>query len=321
MHFARDLLQLPIRFDAEALAADIVSLPEAAWVPHPMAFPGNDAVPLVSVNGGLNDEFNGPMAATEHLARLPYIAGLMEELGGVWGRGRLMGLGAGAVVPRHVDIHYYWRTHIRIHVPVITNPGVRFLCGNEEEHMRPGEAWVFNSFKLHEVRNEGSEKRIHLVLDTVGSDRIRRLIEQANANAPIPDHAWRPAHPTPPDLHFERVNHSTVMSPWEMRCHADFLLEHAVGEPGEEVRDAIDRFIFRWQAAWTEHGEDETGWPIYRELVRAGRRELTQAGATEVILDNGAPLSRGLDALVLGRALILANAQSRANVAPSPKAA
>jgi Rieske Fe-S protein len=26
-------------------------------------------------------------------------------------------------VPQHVDIHYYWRTHIRIHVPVITNPG------------------------------------------------------------------------------------------------------------------------------------------------------------------------------------------------------
>ena len=321
MHFARDLLQLPIRFDADALAADIASLPEAAWVPHPMAFPGNDAVPLVSVNGGLNDEFNGPMAATEHLARLPYIAGLMEELGGVWGRSRLMGLGAGAVVPRHVDIHYYWRTHIRIHVPVVTNLGVRFLCGNEEKHMRPGEAWVFNSFKLHEVRNEGNEKRIHLVLDTVGSDRIRRLIEQANADAPIPDQAWRPAHPTPPNLHFERVNHSTVMSPWEMRCHADFLLEHAVDEPGEEVRDAIDRFIFLWQAAWTEHGEDETGWPIYRELVQAGRRELTQAGATEVILDNEAPLSRGLDALILGRALILANAQSRANVAPSPKAA
>jgi hypothetical protein len=285
-----------------------------------MGFPGNDAVPLVSVGGGLNDEFTGPMAATEHLARLPYVAGLMEQLGGVWGRSRLMGLGAGATVPRHVDIHYYWRTHIRIHVPIITNPGVRFLCGDEDVHMRPGEAWVFDSFRMHEVRNDGSEKRVHLVLDTVGSDRIRQLIGQANEGAPIPDRPCEVSPSSQPRLRFERVNHSTVMSPWEIRCHADYLLEHTVGDPGKLVRDAIDRLIFLWTAAWTEYGESEAGWPSYRQLVQESRHDLNKAGATEVRLDNDAPLYRGLDALILSRALMAPMAQP-ANLAADPKAA
>ena len=72
MQFNRPLLQLPIRFEAETLAAEIAALPSSAWVPHPQGFEGNDAVPLVSVNGGLNDDFAGPMAATEHLKRMPY---------------------------------------------------------------------------------------------------------------------------------------------------------------------------------------------------------------------------------------------------------
>ena len=42
----------------------------------------------------------------------------MAELNCTWGRSRLMGLEPGAVVPKHVDVHYYWRTHLRIHVPV-----------------------------------------------------------------------------------------------------------------------------------------------------------------------------------------------------------
>ena len=79
----------------------------------------------------------------------------MQELGGVWGRSRLMGLGPGAVVPIHVDIHYYWRTHVRIHIPVVTNPGVRFFCGGQNVHMAAGEAWVFDSFQTHEVAQRG----------------------------------------------------------------------------------------------------------------------------------------------------------------------
>ena len=161
MHFAKPLIQLPIRFCAETLSREVESLPPSAWEPHPQGFAGNDAVPFVSVNGGLNDGFEGPMAATEHLRACPYIMALMEELGGTWGRSRLMGLAPGARVPRHVDIHYYWRTHLRIHIPIVTNPGVTFTCGGDTAHMAPGESWIFDSFQLHEVHNAGDAKCKH----------------------------------------------------------------------------------------------------------------------------------------------------------------
>ena len=296
-------------------------MPQSAWVPHPMGFPGNDAVPLVSVNGGLNDDFAGPMAATEHLRRMPYVAGLMEELGGVWGRSRLMGLGAGAVVPVHVDIHYYWRTHIRIHIPVATNPGVRFHCGGESVHMEPGEAWVFDSFQTHEVRNEGSEKRIHLVLDTVGSARIWELVEAANSGVPVAAAAWQgDGHGDRQALRFEQMNQPIVMSPWEIRCHVDYLLEHAP-DPGPTIREAIDQFIFTWHAAWAEHGESDAGWATYRELVRLARKELTRLGAGQVILSNEAPLFRALDALIFSRALMPPRPQGALPISSNPKAA
>ena len=53
----------------------------------------------------MTDEFEGPMAATEQLRACPYSMALMAELGGTWGRSRLMGLAPGASVPRHVDVH------------------------------------------------------------------------------------------------------------------------------------------------------------------------------------------------------------------------
>ena len=322
MRFSRPLLQLPIRFDAAALAADVAALPRSAWVPHPQGFAGNDAVPLISVNGGLNDEFSGPMAATEHLRRLPYVSSLMQELGGVWGRSRLMGLGPGAVVPAHVDIHYYWRTHIRIHIPVVTNPGVRFHCGGESVHMEPGEAWVFDSFQTHEVRNEGREKRIHLVLDTVGSARIWDLIEAANSGTPVPASAWqRDGQGEGPALRFEQMNQPLLISPWEIRCHVDYLLEHVEMEVPQPILQAIERFIFNWHAAWAEHGESEAGSPIYRELVQAARQELTAMGSGQIILTNEAPLYRALDALIFSRALMPTGPNSVGALPKSPKAA
>lgn len=304
MEFRQPLLQLPIRFDPRALAAEVAALPQSAWMPHPQGFEGNDAVPLVAVNGGLNDQFAGPMAATKHLRRMPYVSGLMAELGGVWGRSRLMGLAAGAVVPLHVDIHYYWRTHIRIHVPVITNPGVRFICGGEVVHMEPGEAWVFDSFRMHEVRNEGSYKRVHLVLDTVGGGRIGELIEAANEQASIPVEPWQ-AGPvaSAPALRFETVNQPAVMTPWEIRCHVDYLLEHIISGRTEAADAAMERFLLNWYAAWAEHGDSEGGWGAYRQLVRAAREELAGLGATDIKLDNEASLMRALDALVFSRAL------------------
>jgi aspartyl/asparaginyl beta-hydroxylase (cupin superfamily) len=92
-----------------------------------------------------------------------------------------MGLEAGAEVPKHVDIHYYWRTHLRIHIPVVTNPGVLFTSESDTIHMVAGECWILDSFYPHKVVNRGDSLRTHLVLDTVGSERIWDLSKMRRA--------------------------------------------------------------------------------------------------------------------------------------------
>ena len=303
MRLSKPLLQLPIRFDAERLAAEVNALPPSAWLPHPTGYPGNEAVPLVSPGGELNDGLDGPMGPTEHLERCPYIMDLMAELGCVWGRSRLMGLAAGADVPIHIDVHYHWRTHRRLHIPVITNPGVLFTCNDETVHMKAGECWLFDSFSLHKVQNKGTERRIHLVLDTVGSEKLWDLVEAALAGAE-PQEMSHGTTGNRQDLAYEQVNRPTVMSPWEMRQHVDYVFDHAPPEARESMlAKRLDRFITGWHAAWARFGTSDKGLSTYRGLIERMRADLTILNAQQVKLQNQQGLGFVLDALVLRNAV------------------
>ena len=44
-------VQLPLQFDADALSREVLALGADAWREHPQKFPGNYALPLISVDG------------------------------------------------------------------------------------------------------------------------------------------------------------------------------------------------------------------------------------------------------------------------------
>ena len=91
----------------------------------------------------------------------------------------------GAEVPEHVDIHYYWRTHLRIHIPVITNPDVGFTCAGETIHMPAGECWILDSFYRHAVVNRGSGSRGSTSCSTRSvAPSLWDLIDAANVAQP-----------------------------------------------------------------------------------------------------------------------------------------
>ncbi|MEO7563712.1 MAG: aspartyl/asparaginyl beta-hydroxylase domain-containing protein [Sphingomicrobium sp.] len=299
MQLDRPFLKLPIRFDPATLEREVRALVPSAWVPHPTGYVGNEAARLVTVGGAASDSFEGPMRATENLARCPYIMQAMSALGGVWGRSRLMGLGAGAEVPEHVDAHYHWRTHLRIHVPIITNPAVEFTCGGETLHMAPGECWVFDSFRWHEVHNRGEERRVHLVLDTVVTEPLWDLIDSAKSGTAGEARLVEPQADVPTDLRFEQINAPRVMSPWEVRGHLAFIDSH-VGEHPE--RDAVfkrlDKFADGWAALWAQYGTSDAGVPSYRELMGRARADLETLGHSAIDLDNELQLSVVLDQLI-----------------------
>ncbi len=300
MQVSQPFVQLPRRFCTDTLAAEVAALPASAWVPHPSNYPGNDAVLLITPHGQSSNAFTGPMAPTEHLLACPYILEIMAEIGAVWGRSRLMGLGPGATVPPHVDINYYWRTHLRVHIPIITTPKVIFTCGDDRVHMAAGECWVFDSFRMHNVHNGGTEKRIHLVLDTVGGQALWELIEQAQSAAGS-------VAPTfcPPDgrnidaIAYERTNAPRIMSPWEIRCHiayvGDHVVEHRLADP---VFRRLDKFAEGWAGAWAQYGDSDEGIPAYNALIGSVQKDLAAMAANAVMLRNDVPLVHALAELI-----------------------
>jgi hypothetical protein len=316
MRFNRPLVKLPVSLSAETLAREVTALPSRAWVAHPNAFPGNNAVRLITPGGRPTDELHGTMAPTEYLLACPYIMQVMGELGGTWGRSRLMGLAPGAEVPAHVDSHYYWRTHVRIHIPVITNPDVSFTCGGETVHMSEGECWVFDSFQRHEVHNRGSNHRVHLVLDTVGGPRLWDLIQRAQ-NEETESEPVMPGEGSIGRLEFESVNSPTIMSPWEMRCHIAFLAEEARPHPLlQAVTKRLERLTHEWGALWACYGTSHEGRPHYARLLSETGRDLGALDANDLLLKNDLPLYHVLGRLVFEVA-IGAAPQAPAAVAPA----
>jgi len=304
MRFDQPFIKLPIRFDAATLEREVRALPPSSWVPHPTGFPGNDAVRLVTVGGQPTDAFEGPMRPTENLARCAYIREVMGELDGVWSRSRLMGLGPGAEVPLHVDSHYHWRTHLRIHIPVITDPKVRFTCGDETVHMAAGECWLFDSFRWHRVENGWTERRVHLVLDTVMTPALRKLVDAAQSGAGGEPRTLTPGQGPRAELKFEQVNVAPIMSPWEIRCHVEFIFGEAADDPQiPEIRDRMERFVEDWAAVWAQFGPNFHGAPAYRRLLSECRTAILPLAGDKLMLKNEALLMNVLDSLIFGPAL------------------
>lgn len=269
-------VQLPLLFDAARLLAEIKALDASCWRDHPQKFPGNFALPLISVDGNPdNDGFSGPMRPTPYLEHCPYLMQVLDRIGGVWGRSRLMKLSGHAEVTPHVDFNYYWRDRVRVHVPVVTQPTVRFLCADEEVNMKAGECWIFDTWSNHRVINAAEDERIHLVADTVGSERFWSTVERGRSPSDVSsEESWKPelfdgaSSRPPPRLPYESVNLPDVMSPWELKEHLNFLLGDV--QPHEQlaqVQQIVARFITAWHEIWSEHGNDHAAWPIYREKL------------------------------------------------------
>lgn len=301
-------LQLPLRFDADALATEVQALGRECWRPHPNGLPGNEALTLITTGGRSDsDEVAGPMRPTPYLARCPYLMQVLACIGATWGRTRLMKLSGQAEVTPHVDLHYYWRERMRVHVPILTQPTVRFACGEAEINMVAGDCWIFDTWRTHRVVNDAERPRIHLVADTVGGDDLWDHIAGAKP-ADVSDPRWQARHVTPaPDapvaLDYESVNLPVVMTPWEMREHVSFLLGEADQTLQlQRVRQLLLSFARRWHALWSCYGEDPAGRPRYRRLLEDAHAEVC-VEAVAIELRNGTPLVLALNNLVFGVAL------------------
>jgi hypothetical protein len=303
-------VQLPLQFDAERLAQEILAIGEQAWLPHPQGFPGNDFLPLISVQGDpRNESFAGPMRPTPHLARCSYVVDVLASLGAALGRTRLMRLSGHAEVSPHFDVHYYWRERMRVHVPVVTQPTVRFICADEEVNMKPGECWIFDTWAKHRVINDDERSRVHLVIDTVGGEGFWELaVRGRNPKQAAPD--WTPRRvgafgAAMSQLDFESTNVPGVMTPWEVGATLNFLLAE-VEERSWAYAAAtrtITLFVRTWRSLWSTFGERSEGWPRYRRALDAFAQDMRSARAETLKFRNGGDLLAASFAQVVAVAL------------------
>ncbi|NUS39255.1 MAG: aspartyl beta-hydroxylase [Lysobacter sp.] len=266
-------IQLPLLFDAGVLADEIAALGEDCWRPHPQGYPGNSMLPLLAVDGDPDDEgFAGAMRPTPYLARCPYLMQTLAAIGAVVGRTRLMRLSGHAEVTPHVDQAYYWAERVRVHVPVVTQPTVRFDCGDASVHMAAGECWIFDTWRRHRVLNDAEAARIHLVVDTVGGDRFSSLLSQGRAH----DQPWpagrQPTRIAPdaaaPAIACESTNAPAVMTPWELNAHLGFLFGEAMPDPRlPQLHELAGRFSRSWRALWSQFGDAQEGRAHFRATL------------------------------------------------------
>ena len=268
-------IQLPLSYDAAALAAEVSAVGEASWRPHPQQFVGNSMLPLVAVDGDpANESFSGPMRPTPHLEACPYLMQVIASFGVTVGRSRLMRLSGHAEVSRHVDQGYYWAERVRVHVPIVTQPTVRFECDGATVNMAAGECWIFDTWRQHNVINDAVQSRIHLVVDTVGGERFWDMVAKGRPQ-PLPAGSgpWESKIVVPqpgvrPVLACELVNVPVVMSPWELNSQLGMLFADAMPHPQlGQVQALAAKLVRSWRSLWAQHGDAPSGHPDFRALI------------------------------------------------------
>ena len=298
MRLSAEFYRLPLLFDAARLAAEVEALDEADWRPHPQGFPGNSALILVSRGGQINDDMSGPMAPTRLLARCPYLKQVMAAFDTVIGRSRLMRIEAGEKVNEHTDIHYYWHDRVRVHVPIVTHPAVAFRCAGKQVHMAAGEAWTFDNWRMHTVLNPSGHRRIHLVMDTVGSPEFWQLVECAEQpGSHNPGHTATRFVPydakADPTLALERFNQAAVMHPAEvqqlLRDALDDTPPHSPDDPSAgRLERSVRELTLAWRALWAEHGDTRPD--LFAALIARHHDDLLAAARGRYTQSNNQPL-------------------------------
>lgn len=181
-------LRLPLSFDPPRLQEDAAVFAADEWIAHfnrPVYQGDWSGVALRAVPGAGVALFPDPSATqafadTEAMRRLRYIPEVLDAIPCAKNSVRLLKLAAGSSIRRHRD--YYLGPEdgeVRLHVPVRTNADVEFVLDDRRVPMAQGELWFLNFNKYHSVDNRSAEDRVHLVIDCVVNDWLRRLLDTA----------------------------------------------------------------------------------------------------------------------------------------------
>ena len=87
-------------------------------------------------------------------------------------------LPAGGKITPHTDTHPSFHIGHRIHVPITTNPRVRFMIDGRPHHFEVGKAYEINNQMTHSVANKGNDDRITFIFDYVPPEQLQLHLQR-----------------------------------------------------------------------------------------------------------------------------------------------
>lgn len=117
---------------------------------------------------------------------LPLMQKILEDHyppGGTIIRAMAARLGPGGIIKPHRDKHPSFHYGHRIHIPITTNPRVRYMLEGRPYQMDVGRVYEINNQKQHSVMNKGEDWRVNFIFDYVPPSHIDRTPEAGAAQA------------------------------------------------------------------------------------------------------------------------------------------
>jgi len=109
-------------------------------------------------------------------AAVPIMRNIIDRYyppGGVIIRAMAAKLLPNGLISPHIDKHPSFVAGHRIHLPIITNPKVRFMIGGQSANLMVAKAYEINNQQRHSVMNKGCEGRVNFIFDYIPASEIQ----------------------------------------------------------------------------------------------------------------------------------------------------
>lgn len=182
----RSFLKLPLEIDIERLKSEFDSIPADAW--GGSLWDAHCSIDMLLLRGGASgsaedfttyDVKNNPLVET-----LPYIGWLLSPEGPFGGTSYafIFRTKPNGITRMHRDDNEAWLANVRVHIPIVSNPGAVLMSEGRAKHFPVGEAWTFDNQTVHSVVN-GDTTRVHLIIDVPPNPKFAELMRNAEFDA------------------------------------------------------------------------------------------------------------------------------------------
>jgi Aspartyl/Asparaginyl beta-hydroxylase len=183
--------RLPLRVDAERLAAEVAALPAGLWGSRGGRVGVHNRAEAIFLRGHAPAEGDKPIEDREPYALVPYLRSIIDgQIRARPLRCLLARMHGGGYIAPHIDLGEYFNKTVRLHIPVTTHERVAMYASGHVYRMRAGEVWALNNCAVHGVINaSASESRTHVICDFLADAPLLELLARSERGLGVTDAA------------------------------------------------------------------------------------------------------------------------------------